>query len=271
MIAEKETCLEINHYPYRIIETGTGLPFVWLHGMFHSPAVEDIFSVIDFVRLSSFFRIIRIELPAHGMSPVVDSDDRMSWPNLSEDIKQLMSQIHGGEYIIGGFSQGAGIAAHTSVRDPLVRGLVMTMLPKVWELRDSQRKTYRKLIRTLDSSSDLHVLTRLFKMTKYPPDHLGWSEEMSEAIVRLMLFPEPNAFPVILKGAILSDLPERAEIMATGVPVILAGWEDDMNHPSRVFHEIELNLNPVYSLVLRQKSDIEKLSSAIIEYFYKKL
>ncbi len=268
---EKETWLEINHYPYRIIETGTGFPFVWLHGMFHSPAIEDVFSVIDFGRLSSFFRIIRIELPAHGMSPVVDSEDRMSWPNLAEDIKQLMSQIHGGEYIIGGFSQGAGIAAHTSVRDHLVRGLVMTMLPRVWELRDSQRKTYWKLIRTLESSSEMYVLTRLFKMTKYPPDHLGWSEEMSEAIVRLMLLPQPNTFPVILKGAILSDLPDRGEIMGTGVPVILAGWEDDMNHPACVFHEMESNLNPVYSLLLRQKSDIEKLSSAINAYFYKKL
>lgn len=266
-----ETCLEVNHYPYRIFETGTGYPFVWLHGMFHSPAVEEIFSVIDFARLSSFFRIIRVELPAHGISPVVDTEDRVTWPNLAEDIKQLMSQIHGGEYIIGGFSQGAGIAAHTSVRDPLVRGLVMTMLPKVWELRESQRKTYRKLIRTLDSSSNLHVLTRLFKMTKYPPEHLGWREEMSEAIGQLMLLPQPNAFPVILKGAILSDLPGRGEIMATGVPIILAGWEDDMNHPSGVYREIESNLNPVHSLLLRQKSDIEKLSSAIIECFYKKL
>lgn len=265
----KESWLEINHYPYRIIETGIGFPFVWLHGMFHSPAVEDIFSVLDFGRLSSFFRIIRVELPSHGISPVSENEERMAWPNLAEDIKQLMSQIHGGEYIIGGFSQGAGIAAHTSVRDTMVRGMILTMLPKVWQLRDSQRKTYRKLIRILDSPSNFEVLNRLFRMTKYPPDYLGWSEEMSENIIRLMLLPQQHAFPLILKGAILSDFPEEAEILGTGIPIVLAGWEDDMNHPAIIYGEIESKLNPVYSLLLRQKSDVDKLSSAIIEYFCK--
>lgn len=268
---EKKYIQEINLYPYRIIEAGEGYPLLWIHGMFHSPAIEEIFSVVDFNQLSSSFRLIRVELPGHGNSPVIKNESRLSWINIGEDIKHLMEIIHGGDYAIGGFSQGAGIAAHVSVCDPKVRGLVLAMLPKVWQQRDSLRNTYRKLCRALDTPEKMMVLQRLFGQTKYPPEHFGWSEEISEKIAKLMLLPEPESFSRVLKGAILSDLPNGPEILSTGVPIIIAAWENDLNHPLSIYNEIKSKLNPVSAIYMKQKSDIWELSSAIIEHLYKKM
>lgn len=268
---QKEYTLIVNHYPYRVLESGAGYPLIWIHGMFHSPAIEDKFSVVDFHQLSSAFRLIRIELPGHGKSPVIRDENRLTWSSLGEDIKQLVEVLHGGEYAIGGFSQGGGIAAHVSIRDPKVKGLIFAMLPMVWESRESLRNTYRKLCKALETQTGSKVLERLFSLTKYPPEQLGWSETLSSEISEQMLLPGPESYSYVLKGAILSDLPFESEILTSGRPIIAAAWENDLNHPISVYHEIRSRLNPVSSVLLQQKSGIGELSRTIIECLCKKM
>ena len=73
----KQFTVRIHDYPYTIREEGDGVPFIWLHGMFHSLESESFFSVFDFGLLARYVRVIRIELPAHGNSPVRSEERRV--------------------------------------------------------------------------------------------------------------------------------------------------------------------------------------------------
>jgi pimeloyl-ACP methyl ester carboxylesterase len=223
-----EYTITIRNYPYRIRESGEGTPFIWLHGMFYSPAIEDIFAVFDFELLSRFSRLIRIELPCHGMSPLASDAGRLTWPSIAADIREIAASICPGNYFIGGFSQGAGISAHITVANPSVSGVVLAMLPRIWEQRPPLRRTYEKLAVKL--IKDKTVLERLFRLTGYAPSDMGWKKEAAEKIYQLMLSLTSEAYRMILEGAIKSDMPDKQVLRNLEKPVMLLGWDGDPNH-----------------------------------------
>jgi pimeloyl-ACP methyl ester carboxylesterase len=223
-----EYTITIRNYPYRIRESGEGTPFIWLHGMFYSPAIEDIFAVFDFELLSRFSRLIRIELPCHGMSPLASDAGRLTWPSIAADIHEIAASICPGNYFIGGFSQGAGISAHITVANPSVSGVVLAMLPRIWEQRPPLRRTYEKLAVKL--IKDKTVLERLFRLTGYAPSDMGWKKEAAEKIYQLMLSLTSEAYRMILEGAIKSDMPDKQVLRNLEKPVMLLGWDGDPNH-----------------------------------------
>lgn len=255
------------NYPYRIRESGNGTPFIWLHGMFYSPETEDIFSVFDFGVIEKHFRMIRIELPAHGKSPLPESAEKLTWLSISRDIGEIAAKLGIDQFIIGGFSQGAGISLHTGMNNPRVSGLVLAMLPKIWHERPALRKTYQKLVIQLEANNDKRILERLFHHTLYVPEHLGWNVNKAREINQLMLRLEPEAYVMILKGAIQSDLPEIRAGYRMNFPVMVAGWNNDPNHPVSSYNVMLESLFPDVNLLVENTEGFKQATEKLIRLF----
>ncbi len=237
--------------------------------MFYSPGIEDIFAVFDFELLSRFCRLIRIELPCHGMSPLASDPGRLTWPSIAADIREIAGTICQEKYFIGGFSQGAGISAHLSVANPSVAGMVLAMLPRIWDQRPALRRTYEKLASRL--TRDKTVLERLFRLTGYVPSDMGWKEEEAEKIYQLMLRLPVEAYRMILEGAIKSDMPDKDILRNLELPLLLTGWDGDPNHTLETYILVGNAKKPDDHFIMNNTLNVKpatfRLLSFIFTYF----
>lgn len=261
----------VNGQTFLIRESGGGIPFLWMHGMFHSLAVEDLFSVIDFETLDREVRLIRIGLPAHNNLSIPASYMQMSWHSLAADLRLLADTLAPDGYFAGGFSQGAGIAAHLAQADRRVKGLVLAMLPQIWDERPKIVSTYRKLLAALKEPEAALILKRLFRQAHYPPSVLGNDEVRSEKIMHLMLKNSVEALRSVLEGAIDSDFPDPAGSSEIEVPALLAGWPGDPNHPMSSFHQLNRLPWIQKSFILQDKGDISAFSDGILAMILSKV
>jgi 3-oxoadipate enol-lactonase len=262
----KEYTVTIRNYPYRIRETGKGTPFFWLHGMFYSLEVEDVFSVFDFEELSRYVRLIRVELPAHGISPLPASTDRLTWESIAADIREIADTLRCDRYFMGGFSQGACISAHVCINNPNVIGCVTAMLPKIWDERPIVRRTYTKLVRQLESDNGRIVLEKVFGITKYAPHRVGWNKNDAEKINEIMQYMTISAATIILKGAILSDMPEKNSLKNMGLPALVVGWDDDTNHPIQSFRDAQIILQPEDYFLIGNRLSIKSATFRLLAF-----
>jgi 3-oxoadipate enol-lactonase len=236
--------------------------------MFHSLEVEDVFSVFDFALLSQFVRLVRIELPAHGKSPLTENAERLTWPSIASDIRELAANSGFDRYFIGGFSQGAGISTHVFNNNPNVIGLVIAMLPKIWDERPLVRQTYNKLVNRLETQNGENVLERLFAITKYAPDQIGWNSGDAGRINELMLKMKSGAAIMILKGAIQSDMPEKISLKNMGLPALVAGWEDDPNHPYQSFLDAQIILQPKDYFLMDNRLNTKSATFRLLAFIF---
>ena len=206
-------------------------------------------------------------MPAHGSSAVPSSAYRLTWESIASDIRQIVTQIAPGRYFAGGFSQGAAITAHLGLSDPFLAGAVLAMLPKIWSQRDEVRQTYRKLLKRIARGEGADYVRKVFQLTHYPPVAMGWNPDLGKNVTELMLKLSVSGMQMILDGAILSDMPSPEIMKAFSVPVILTGWESDMNHPLESFFHVGEILPSVTSLVMTDKSDVNELTNRIIAFF----
>lgn len=264
----KEFTVTIKNHPYRIRESGQGPTFIWLHGMFQSLEVEDIFAVFDFELLSQYIRLIRIELPAHGISTCPESAERLTWPSIASDIREIADLLELDQYYIGGFSQGAGISSHVCIHNEKVIGMVAAMLPRIWDERPKLRKTYAKLIKQLESQNGRIVLERVFSITKYAPDEVGWNKENADKINELMLKMTTETATMILNGAILSDMPDKTIIKNLSLPALLLGWNDDPNHPYQSFLDAQIILRPVDVFLMDSRLNKKSATFRLLAFIF---
>lgn len=267
-----EYILTVRNYPYRIRESGEGKPFIWLHGMFHSLETEDIFSVFNFDILSRYVRLIRVELPAHGESPLPEDVNRLTWPSIADDIKEIASILNLKTYTIGGFSQGAGIAAHVAINNISVSGLALAMLPKIWDKRPKVRNTYQKMIDRLIEKGNGDILKKILKLVKYPPEYLIADEAITERINSLILEIPGQNIVKILEGAIASDLPPMGDMVTKLLQsVLLVGWADDPNHPYQTFQEIEHCMDLDDAFLIDELLNVKSATFRLLSFLFSSL
>ena len=268
----EEFTVTVRNYPYRIRETGEGKAFIWLHGMFHSLESEDVFSVFNFDILSRYIRLIRIELPAHGQSPLAGDSSRLEWPSIAADIRELAQMMNIRQYNIGGFSQGAGIAAHAVLGNRSATGLVMAMLPKIWDKRAAVIATYRKLFTQLKERQDTEILKKALNLGSYPPEQILDDSMVSGRIREIILStPIPNLLQ-ILEGAIASDMPPAKTIEEKSAQLkLLLGWTNDPNHPYDIYGQVDSILEPDDCFLLDPMLNVKSATFRLLSFLFTSL
>jgi len=66
----------------------------------------------------------------------------------------------------------------------------------------------------------------------------------------------PRHVQAALRGAALSDMPERSLLAKLDVPTLILAWEDDMAHPVSTALELSETLPVLDSLVISDPADI---------------
>lgn len=94
-------------------EEGQGDPMVLLHGLTANLFVWDAWAQ----RLSEHFRVIRLDLPGHGLTGP-DPKERYGWPQVADLVVRFLDQLGVGRATLVGNSFGGAIAWQIAARHP---------------------------------------------------------------------------------------------------------------------------------------------------------
>lgn len=197
-----------------------GLPVVQLHGLTSSTA-NDRLDLAHDVRGA---RILSYDARGHGRSSGRTVPEDYRWETLAEDLLELLDHYFPGEQVYGvGTSMGTGTLLHAAVVDRnRFCGLALSAPPTAWETRAMQGDFYRDTAALIESQG-LDPFIELAKDAPRPPALADYP------------FTEPavaeDIFPSVLRGAALTDLPDREDIAQITVRSVILPWSDDPTHP----------------------------------------
>ncbi len=204
---------------------GTGMPFVWGHGLTSSRAHEDELGLFDMPAAAAGCELTRYDARGHGESAGVADPSAYTWLQLSHDMAMIVET--GREpSVVGGASMGAATALHLACRRPdLVSALVLVIPPTAWETRAAQAELYEgaaTFVEQRGKAAYIEASRRLPLVSIFAElgDEARFDPDISEALI-----------PSVLRGAGASDFPPPSEVATIGVPSLILSWEGDPGHP----------------------------------------
>jgi len=217
--------------------TGTGYPFIWMHGMLNSVAADSIYSLVDFDRLSKKVCIIRYD--AGNKSPNHD----YSWTASTDELIRIADKNNLDSMILGGCSMGSGTAIHAAIRYPdRVKALVLVTPPPAWEMRQRIHTIYMRIAAKAGKNKEL--IKKLISLYPDPPEFYEQQfPGTREKLIDLRLSFEPEYYSNIYIGGAISDLPPREQISAISLPTIIVELNGDENHPTYMARELHSLIN----------------------------
>ena len=104
---------------------GTGVPFLWGHGLTMNMQVEDKIGVFDWSKISEVVNLVRYDARGHGKSEATYSSDDYNWRSLGRDMIELANKMGFAQFVAGGQSMGCATALFSAFLEPeRIRGLV---------------------------------------------------------------------------------------------------------------------------------------------------
>lgn len=219
--------MRIGDLDLNVRTAGSGLPFLWAHGMMSSMDIEDAQDLLQWRQFPSTLRLVRYDARGHGASP---STGVPTWNQLGQDMLALADVLGEGKVIAGGWSMGCASALHAALQQPArVGGLVLAMPPVLWEARVAQAALYRRAIALAQSMGPARFARLLASQGAAFP---AWLTEAAPHLAGSMGTPDPAALLALYDGAALSDLPPRAALASlSAIPALIVAWEGDPTHP----------------------------------------
>lgn len=214
--------------------TGSGHPFIWMHGMLNSVESDSLYSLLDFDQLSKLVSVIRYDTCDKSVS------GDYSWDATTEELLQVANAQNYQSMILGGCSMGSGAAIHAAIRAPhKVKALILVTPPPAWETRAEVKAIYKKIISKLNKNTIPEFLKRLIAQNQDPPEfyereHPGTKQQLLD----FRLSFDPAYYPQIYLGGAISDLPDREQIAGINVPTLIVAHLNDPNHPFEMAQEI---------------------------------
>ena len=113
--------IDIDHLRYHLEIDGRGLPLVLLHGF--TGSAESWSAHIE--ALAARFRVVRIDLPGHGRTPVL-SVERCAFTRVGDDLASILARVVDVPAHLLGYSMGGRLALYTALTHPdRVRTLIL--------------------------------------------------------------------------------------------------------------------------------------------------
>ena len=207
---------------------GSGIPFIWGHGLTSSIELEVEFLNLDWASIERHADVIRYDARGHGFSTITTNLDEYSWAHLADDQFALADSLDIALYVAGGASMGAGTALHAAVRSPLrIRGLVLAIPPTAWETRDAQRSLYLDRAQLVSEGKRAEVIAAAKRVPPPDPFGAGWHDR----IERNTLAADQHQMACVLRGAATADFPTREQVSTIAVPTLILAWSGDAGHP----------------------------------------
>jgi len=242
--------------------TGSGQPFIWLHGMLNSVESDSVYSLIDFESLRHQVSVVRYNY----CDKSIDSD--YSWPSLTKELIRVLDAQKYDKVLMGGLSMGAGTAIHATVQFPeRVKALILVTPPPAWEKREKIKTVYRKVISKTNGESIPEILKRIIQLNQDPPEYFEQNHPgTKQRLLEHRLGFEPQYYTQIYLGGANSDFPSREQISQINVPTLIIAHPDDPNHPLETAQVLN-NLIKVSDLVIvSDYEDYQKLQFRVQEF-----
>jgi 3-oxoadipate enol-lactonase len=242
--------------------TGTGQPFIWLHGMLNSVESDSVYSLVDFDQISKYVSVVRY----NACEKAADAD--YSWNAMTKELIEIAYQQNYQSMILGGCSMGSGTAIHTAVRFPeKVKALILVTPPPAWEIRKKAKAVYHKVASRTHPHKIPELLKRIIELNEDPPEFF---EKMRpgtrQCLLNLRLAFEPGYYSSIYTGGAVSDFPTREQIEQILVPTLIISIPNDEKHPIETAQELH-SLIPNSELVLVSGSeDYRNLQGKICDF-----
>jgi 3-oxoadipate enol-lactonase len=214
----------------RATNTEQGGTVVWGHGLTSSRAGDDTSPLAGLgdAATTSGWSWVRYDARGHGRSPAPHDPECYQWHRLAPDMAAVASAAGATRFVAAGASMGAATALWLAVQHPeLVEAVVLAIPPTAWETRAEQRENYERMA----SIAEAKGLDRLIALSAaQPPTTFFGSEGQARSLENLRAM-DPGAFPHVMRGAAMSDLPDPDALRAIDVPCLVLAWSGDAGHP----------------------------------------
>lgn len=196
----------------------SGRPFLWGHGLTSSRAHEDRRSLFQWADRT------RYDARGHGRSAATGSPEDYRWDRLALDMLGLADALGHDRFAAGGASMGCATALHAAVVAPgRIEALVLVIPPTAWETRAAQAGLYEGSAALVEREG----LAALAEASARVPVPAIFADEPHVFEPDI----EEVAFPTVLRGAALSDLPPPEALRRLHQPTLILAWDTDPGHP----------------------------------------
>lgn len=224
---------------------GDGPVVVQLHGLSSSPEGDAALGVDFGVLAERGHRLVRYDARGHGRSTGRPEPDDYRWTALADDLLALLDRVSPDAPADAiGESMGTATVLWAAVRHPeRFRRLVLRIPPTGWETRAAQGGMYRQMADLIEARG-VEAVAAAMAAAPVPPVIAEREAALAPQLV-------PELAPSVLRGAAVSDLPDREAIATLRLPVLLLPWAGDPTHPVSTAEQLR-ELIPGSQLVLAE-------------------
>lgn len=224
---------------------GDGPLVVQLHGLSSSREGDAALGVGFGLLAERGRRLVRYDARGHGRSTGRPEPDDYRWTELADDLLALIDHLSPDAPVDAiGESMGTATVLWAAVRRPeRFRRLVLRIPPTAWETRAAQGGMYRQMADFIEANG-IEAVAAAVAGAPVPP-------VIAERGVTMMPRFVPELAPSVLRGAAVSDLPDRDAIATLRLPVLLLPWAGDPTHPVSTSEQLQ-ELIPGSELVLAE-------------------
>jgi len=249
-------------------QNGSGIPLIWGHGLLGNMTVEDKADVLDWKEIGKHAEIVRYDARGHGDSDGSCEPEDYRWPCMAADMQAIASSVTAGRgrkrYALGGLSMGAATALEAAVQHPeQVAGLVLVLPPTAWNTRQRQAAIYRRM--AWFSGLLGAAPFRLLDWLPIPQREDGRSQ-LALYTMKGLASANPRHIQAALRGAALSDMPDKASLAKLNVPTLILAWQDDMAHPVSTATALAEILPQVRSFIISDPADLADWTPALCQF-----
>lgn len=219
---------------FRYRDEGSGLPFVWQHGL-----GSDLTVNFDLLPPPVGTRMLGMDARGHGETRPLGPVELLSIPQTVEDIKAWLDAIGIKKAVMGGISMGAAIALRfTQLYPDRVVGLILSRPAWLDQPRPENLRVF-ETIADLIRQCDPALGQRRFLETPEYAEHLRTSPDAAQILAGQ--FVHPRAAETFEKYEHIVNScpwPDRLAWKAIDVPTLVLGNHADPLHPFQMAEEL---------------------------------
>lgn len=246
--------------------TGTGIPFLWGHGLTMNMQVEDVIGIFDWIKVAESVELVRYDARGHGKSEATYSADDYHWVNLGMDMLALADKMGFAQFMAGGQSMGCATALFSAFLEPdRIRGLVLVNPPTAWEMRASQTSLYEQMAQLIEAKGVAAFVDLMRQRPPIPAWQVRERPELVDIFLEAALSFEPELLAQIMRGA-NCNLPDRDKLHNLTMPTLILAWPDDPTHPIETAKELHRLLPNSRLIVSAHNKEVETWSQEIHKF-----
>ncbi|HXR44652.1 MAG TPA: alpha/beta fold hydrolase [Pseudolysinimonas sp.] len=204
---------------------GEGPLVVSLHGLSASRVGDTEMGLSTAALADRGRRVVRYDARGHGASTGRPQPADYRWSALADDLIALLDEVGDGTPVDAtGASMGTGTLLHAVTAHPdRFRRLVLFIPPTAWESRAAQGAVYESGAQLVEKGG-LDAWNDLVATMTPPP-------VIAERGVTILPKVSAELFSSVLRGAAMTDLPDREAIAGIRQPTLILAWVGDPVHP----------------------------------------